>query len=156
MELLLPVTIAFANAQVEAGADCILICDHASADLCSPTVYANFLAPIHTRLAEEIKIPLILHICGNTRDRIKKIVDTRLNCFHWDTKSGTPEQIRKLAGDKLALMGGINNKSLLTGSPEDISWQSIQAQRAGIDIIGPECAIPLKTPLRNLKAIKPT
>jgi hypothetical protein len=53
----------------------------------------------------------------------------------------------------LALMGGISNTLLLNGSPDDIVEQAQAAAKAGIDIIGPECAVPLTTPLINLKAI---
>lgn len=153
IETLLPATIDFARAQVEAGADCILLADHATRDLCSPAAYRDFLAPVHARLAEAIDVPTILHICGNTTDRIAMIAETGLDCFHWDTACGQPAEVRKLAGDTLALMGGISNRLLLTGTPEEVSAQAAGAIRAGIDVIGPECAIPLPTPLANLKAI---
>jgi [methyl-Co(III) methanol-specific corrinoid protein]:coenzyme M methyltransferase len=153
LDRLLPVTIAFANAQIDAGADCILIADHATSDLCSPAAYKQFLLPLHTRLASEIKVPTILHICGSTADRIKYIARTGLDSFHWDTKTGTCEEVRKLAGDKLSLIGGISNYSLLRDTPDDITAQAASAANAGINIIGPECAIPLTAPLENLKAI---
>ncbi len=46
-------TVAFARAQIDAGADCILLADHATRDLCSPRAYEQFLLPLHRRLAEE-------------------------------------------------------------------------------------------------------
>ena len=42
---------------------------------------------------------------------------------------------------------------LLSGKPADISPAATEAGKADIDIIGPECAIPLGTPLENLKAV---
>ena len=48
---------------------------------------------------------------------------------------------------------GINNYTLLRGTPEEVAAQRDAAIAAGIDVVGPECAIPLTTPLRNLKAI---
>ena len=54
------VTVAFANAQIEAGADCLLLADHATSDLCSPKAYEDFLLARHKQLAEQIKVPLIL------------------------------------------------------------------------------------------------
>lgn len=153
MERLLPVTIRFARAQLDAGADCLLLADHATRDLCSPNAYEEFLMGMHARLAETINAPLILHICGNTSDRIGMIARTGLACFHWDTKTGSPEEVRKLAGNKLALMGGINNLQLLRGTPEEIAAMAREAVAGDIDVIGPECAIPLATPLANLKAI---
>jgi hypothetical protein len=58
-----------------------------------------------------------------------------------------------LAGERLALMGGISNFKLLRGTPEEIAADSQAAAAAGIDVVGPECAIPLATPLANLKGI---
>jgi len=144
----------FARAQIDAGADCILLADHATRDLCSPRAYEEFLLPVHRRLAGEIPVPVILHICGNTGDRIGMIAQTGLACFHWDTKTGTSEEVRRLAGSRLALMGGISNYKLLRGTPDETAADAEAACRAGIDVVGPECAIPLATPLANLKAIK--
>jgi MtaA/CmuA family methyltransferase len=153
LEKLLPVTIQFARAQLDAGADCILVADHATRDLCSPRAYESFLLELHARLVDAIPAPLILHICGNTSDRIGMIARTGMACFHWDTKTGAPETIRALAGDRLALMGGINNFVLLRGTPDEVAAQARGAVAGGIDVVGPECAIPLTTPLANLQAI---
>jgi len=153
LDRLSSVTLQFARAQIEAGADCILLADHATRDLCSPRAYRDFLLPLHQRLAAEIQVPLILHICGNTADRVGMVARTGLSCFHWDTKSGPAAQFRRLAGPQLALMGGVGNYTLLRGTPEEVGVQ-VQAAVAGdIDVIGPECAVPLATPLANLRAI---
>jgi len=153
LEKLLPVTIRFARAQLDAGADCLLLADHATRDLCSPRAYETFLLDLHAQLVEAIPAPLILHICGNTVDRIGLIARTGVACFHWDTKTGAPEAIRKLAGDRMALMGGISNMRLLQGTPDEVAAMARAAVDGGIDVIGPECAIPLATPLANLQAI---
>ena len=153
LDKLLPVTIAFANAQIEAGADCILIADHATSDLCSPQTYEQYLKPMHSRLAEELNCPTLLHICGDTKDRIGYIAETGLDCFHWDTKSGTSKEVKELAGDNLSLNGGISNYKLLRETKDDIIDQAQEAKKAKINIIGPECAIPLLTPIENLIAV---
>ncbi len=153
LDRLTAVTLQFARAQIEAGADCLLLADHVTRDLCSPRAYRDFLLPLHRRLAAQVSVPLILHICGNTADRVAMVAQTGLSCFHWDTKSGAASEFRRLAGRQLALMGGINNYTLLRGTPEEVAAQRDAAIAAGIDVVGPECAIPLATPLRNLKAI---
>lgn len=154
LDRLSQVTLRFARAQIDAGADCLLLADHATRDLCSPQAYATFLAPVHRRFAEEIPVPVILHICGDTRDRIGMIARTGLGCFHWDTKSGPPAVVRQLAGQRMALMGGISNFKLLRGTAEEVARDAAAALAAGIDIVGPECAIPLGTPLANLRAVR--
>lgn len=154
IEKLKNITIWFSQAQIEAGADCLLLGDHATRDLCGPDMYRDFVLPVHSELAESISCPLILHICGDTKDRIEYIRQSGIACFHWDTKSGEPEDIKQLAGEKLSLMGGISNiTSLNDGTLEDVERQVQKAGDAGINIIGPECAVPLTAKIENLKAI---
>ena len=153
MQALSAVTLAFARAQIDAGADCLLLGDHATRDLCSPAAYRDFLLAVHAEIAAALDVPVILHICGDTSDRIGMIAETGLACFHWDTKTGPPETVRQLAGPDLALMGGISNLKLLTATGDQIAADTASAARAGIDVIGPECAIPLAAPLANLLAI---
>jgi MtaA/CmuA family methyltransferase len=143
------ITIRYAKEQLAAGADCITVADHATRDLCSPESYRDFVFPIHKEIAREIKCPLILHICGYTLDRIQYINQTLFSCFHYDSKNDDSE-IRK-AADKIALAGGTDNiQVLLNGSENDIIKDIEQKIKTGIDIIGPECAIPLDTPLENV------
>jgi len=52
------------------------------------------------------------------------------------------------------LVGNLNNpRTLFQGTPEDVYRQARYAIEAGVHIIGPECAVPLSTPLANLQAI---
>ena len=155
LERLIEVTLRFAAAQLDAGADCLLLADHATRDLCSPQAYERFLLPVHSDLVRRIDAPLILHICGNTLDRVGLIARTGVACFHWDTKSGDPARIRQLAGPDMALMGGVSNLTLLQGQPDDVAQQAKHASASGIDIVGPECAVPLGTPIGNLLTIAP-
>ena len=57
-------------------------------------------------------------------------------------------------GTLMSLVGNVNNPQVLyQGTLEDVNQQVRYAVEAGINIIGPECAIPLSTPVENLKAI---
>jgi [methyl-Co(III) methanol-specific corrinoid protein]:coenzyme M methyltransferase len=148
------ITISFATAQLDAGADCMMIADHATRDLCSPDTYKEFLKGLHAELAETIPCLSILHICGDTSDRIKMIAETGLACFHWDTKLGNAKKARELAGDRLSLMGGINNTEVLRlGTIEEIKQHCQATLDGGTDIVAPECAVPLDAPVENLRAI---
>jgi len=150
---LLEVTVTFAEAQIEQGADVLTLADHCTRDLCSPDTYRDFLAEIHHELHERIHCPLILHICGDTSDRLKYIRNTELECFHFDSKVPAAEA-RRLAGEKLALMGGTSNINVVrNGTPESIAKDIAEKLRVGVDIVGPECAVPLDAPCENLKTI---
>jgi uroporphyrinogen-III decarboxylase len=64
------------------------------------------------------------------------------------------KKVVEKVGSRMSLVGCINNAQVLyQGTPEDAYKQARYAVEAGVNIIGPECAIPLATPLENLKAI---
>ncbi|MBM4309006.1 MAG: MtaA/CmuA family methyltransferase, partial [Deltaproteobacteria bacterium] len=60
LEKLKEVTISFAKAQLLAGADVVVIADHATGDLVSPKMYQDFLLPIHQEIIQRIEGPTIL------------------------------------------------------------------------------------------------
>ena len=147
------ITLLFAGAQINAGADVITVADHATMDLCSPDAYRDFLIPIHSMLAKEIKVPIMLHICGDTLDRIEYICQTGVDAFHFESKVDACKAAGVNNG-RIALIGNINNPlTLLFKGPEDVRREVAYAIDCGVDIIGPECAVPLTTPLENLKEI---
>lgn len=153
LEALVLLPAFYAREQIAAGADVITLADHATGDLVSPEMYRDFLWSLHTRLAEEIPCPVILHICGDTADRIPYISRTGLACFHFESKVPA-SKARWLAGDRIALTGNINNpQTLLHGGPDDVAAEVEECLRVGIEIIGPECAVPLATPTENLQAV---
>jgi len=153
MDQLKRVTIEFGRAQVEAGADALCLGDHATRDLCSPEAYRDFLQACHAELVEKIPCPLVLHICGDTADRIGYIRETGVACFHFDSKVPAA-RARELAGEKLALMGGTSNFEVVrSGTPERVAADVAEKLACRIDVIGPECAVPLDAPSRNLRLI---
>jgi len=153
MTELLPVTVAFARAQVENGADAITLADHCTRDLCSPETYRDFLGDFHRQLHELIPCPVVLHICGDTADRLAMIRETGLEGFHFDSKVPAVTA-RRLAGDRLALMGGTANIAVIrNGDAAAIRQDLLEKLRAGVDILGPECAVPLDAPAENLRTL---
>jgi len=51
-------------------------------------------------------------------------------------------------------MGGTSNLSVVrSGTPEQVRADVRAKRAAGVDIIGPECAVPLDAPWRNMVAL---
>ena len=150
---LMPATIAFANAQFAAGADIVVLADHATGNLVGPYHYEEHLLPIHQEITAQVGGPLILHVCGNCSDRLELFARSGVDGYHFEWQVDSREAVRRI-GQKISLIGNINNpQALLQGTPEDVFKQARYAIKAGVHIIGPECAIPLSTPLENLQAI---
>lgn len=148
------ITVLFAQAQFAAGADIICLADHATGDLISPKGYRDFLLPVHQELTQAIGGPLILHICGNTADRMDYICHTGFDAFHFDSKVDAAKATA-IVNKRISLVGNINNPEILfNGTPEQSYERARHAIQAGVDIVGPECAIPLRTSNQNLLAIR--
>jgi [methyl-Co(III) methanol-specific corrinoid protein]:coenzyme M methyltransferase len=153
MEVLKELTVEFGKAQVDAGADVIMLADHATGDLVSAETYRKFLLEVHQEITKRIGAPIVLHICGDTTDRLHYIAQAGFDCFHIDSKVDAYEA-KKIVGNKISLMGNINNpETLLYKGPEDVKREAFYAAKAGFEILAPECAIPTRTKNENLKAI---
>lgn len=147
------VTVLSALAQVEAGADALTLPDHATGDLVRAAYYTDFLQDIHTELRERIPVPIILHICGRTLDRMDFIARTGVAAFHFDSKN-PPRESMAIIGGRIRLVGNVNNPvTLLRRGPGEVRREVWENLDAGVELIGPECAVPLDTPTENLKEI---
>ena len=153
LDKLKPVTIDFGVAQIEAGADALTLPDHATGDLVSGDYYERYLKELHIEFVDRIPIPLILHICGRTVDRMGYIAETGMAAFHYDSKNEPEESMDAVEG-RISLVGNINNpETLFSKGPEEVRKEVNENLEAGVQLIGPECAIPLQTTIENLKEI---
>jgi [methyl-Co(III) methanol-specific corrinoid protein]:coenzyme M methyltransferase len=153
LEKLKEVSVLFGQAQIDAGADVLTFPDHATGDLVSGEYYRKYLLEVHQEMAERLKVPLILHICGNTLDRMEYIAQTGMACFHFDSKNDPKKSVEIMKG-RIRLVGNINNPQTLYGrGPEEVRQEVFRCLDAGVDLIAPECAIPLATRIENLLEI---
>ena len=146
-------TVLFGVAQMEAGADALTLPDHATGDLVSGEYYERFLKDLHIEMVERIPVPLILHICGRTIDRMGYIAETGMAAFHFDSKN-EPQESMDVVEERISLVGNINNpETLFARGPEEVHGEVVANLDAGVQLVGPECAIPLQTAIENLTEI---
>ena len=118
MHKLKELSVLFGEAQIDAGADALTFPDHATGDLVSGDYYRRFLQDIHAEMAERLNVPLILHICGKTIDRMPYIAKTGMASFHFDSKNDPHEAMAAVDGG-IGLVGNINNpETLYARGPE--------------------------------------
>ena len=147
------ISVLFGEAQIAAGVDALTFPDHATGDLVSGEYYRRFLQDIHTEMAEALPVPLILHLCGATLDRMPYIAETGMASFHFDSKND-PQKAMDAVDGKICLVGNINNPTTLYArGPAEVREEVFKCLDAGVQMIAPECAIPLATKLENLIAI---
>ena len=153
LEILKSVTVDFAVAQMQAGADVICLADHATGGMVSPDMYRDFLLPIHQEIVTEIGCPIVLHCCGDTTDRLRYFVETGVDCYHFESQVNVNDAVTIAAGE-MTLIGNINNPEvLLAGARDQVAEACREAIEGGVQILSPECAVPLTTPTGNLQTL---
>ena len=147
------VSVLHGNAQIDAGADALTFPDHATGDLVGGEYYRKFLLEIHQEMADRLKVPLILHICGRTIDRRGYIAQNDMAAFHFDSKND-PAEAMQIVDGRIALVGNINNpNTIFAGTPADVRREVFACMDAGVNMIAPECAVPLSAKLDNVLEI---
>lgn len=155
LEKCVEVEIAFACAQIEAGAHIIGLGD-AVASLISPTMYREFALPYEQRIFEAVKakgaIPR-LHICGNTAHLLQDMARSGAQIVDIDSMVDFRQAVQDLDG--LAICGNINPVSIfLQGTPGQVRAAVLDNASAGYPlwISAAGCEIPDETPAENLHA----
>lgn len=153
MAALTPLAIRYARAQVEAGADAVVIGEAGcSGDLISANTYRDFIAPYHRQLCPAIPAPTILHICGKSTRHTRYIADTGATAYNFD--EGVDPVIARQNLGGTALSGYVPTvKVLLNGAPEDVFQSALACLDAGVDLLTPGCALAPHTPLANIAAM---
>ena len=148
-------TIEFGLAQIEAGADALTLPDHATGDLVSGEYYHRYLRDLHIEFAERLPVPIILHICGRTVDRMGYIAETGMAAFHYDSKNEPAESMEAVDGRHQPRRQHQQPRdALLARARTRSAPRCCENLDAGVQMVGPECAIPLQTPIENLRAIR--
>ena len=157
MDFCVELTVRFAQAQIEAGADSIGIGD-AAASLIGPRLYEKFVWPrekiqvdrIHS-LGAKVKI----HICGRTRTLLPAI--GRLGCDIVDLDYLAPlAEARAAMGPSQVLSGNIDPVSVLRqGTVERIrgSLEECRRMAAPAWIVNAGCEVVRDTPLAHFEAM---
>ena len=149
--------VAFARAQIEAGATLIGIGD-AAASLVGPKLYAHFVLPWEQKLIAAIRalgVPVRLHICGNTKRIVEGMGQTGAEIIDLDYP--TPlGHARRAMRESQVLLGNIDPvRALRDGTPEsvDSALAECYAQAGAAYICGAGCEVPRGTPYANVEAM---
>jgi [methyl-Co(III) methanol-specific corrinoid protein]:coenzyme M methyltransferase len=154
MEKLTPLALKYANAQVEAGADAVIIGEATcTGDLISPDTYRDFIAPYHSQLCPNIKAPDILHICGKSTNHVPHIANVGTNCYNFDEGVDIKVAVEHLKG-KVAIAGYVPAVDvLLNGTEQDVYQSTVACLESGVDILTPGCAMSALTSIANINAM---
>ncbi len=156
LERILPTEIAFAEAQIRAGADVIGIGD-AAASLVSAKTYEDLILPFEQREVDAIHkagARVKLHICGNTNHLAHLMWKSGADIIDLDHAVDLP-RARKCIPEHIAICGNMDPVAdLQDGTPESIVARAKSDLEAGGSafMLGPGCEVPRYTPTENLHA----
>ena len=149
------VALAFARAQIDAGADIIGVGD-AAASLTNRQLYDEFIFPHEQRLVAGIHAAggrVRLHICGRTSHLLESVAKLGCDIVDLDTAVDLGAA-RATMGPRQVLLGNIHTVNVVkNGTPAEVS-QALADCRAAAGpawIAGAGCEIPRGSPLANVR-----
>ena len=160
LEICAEVEIAFARAQVEAGADIIGLGDAVCSQI-SPKMYQQFALPYEQRIftaVHEMGAVTRLHICGNTTRLLPDMLQSGADIIDLDWMVEI-EKAAQLFDDKAAICGNFDPVTvMLQDTPETVRDATLACiQKGGKRLFsGAGCEIPEGTPDENLLAQRQT
>jgi uroporphyrinogen decarboxylase len=156
LETCAEVGIAFARAQIEAGADMIGLGDAICSQI-SPKMYRQFALPYEQRIfaaVHEMGAVARLHICGNTTRLLPDMLQSGADIIDLDWMVDI-EKAAQLFDDRAAICGNFDPVTvMLQGAPETVKAATRECvQKGGKRLFsGAGCEIPDGTPAENLLA----
>lgn len=160
LEICADVEIAFARAQIEAGANITGLGDAVCSQI-SPKMYRQFALPYERRIfaaVHEMGAAARLHICGNTTRLLRDILQSGADIIDLDWMVDI-EKAAQLFDDRAAICGNFDPVAvMLQGTPETVRNASLACiQKGGTRLFsGAGCEIPDDTPDENLLAQRQT
>ncbi|MCK4787577.1 MAG: uroporphyrinogen decarboxylase family protein [Desulfobacteraceae bacterium] len=159
-EIALSSLIVYAVAVISAGADIIIISDPTSSgDVISKKQWEDWGLPLTTRLVGLIKrsgVKTVLHICGNTEDRLESLASTGVDCLSLD-EAVDFERARKVLGPNYCLMGNVSTTLMTIGSLEEVEEATKEVIcKAGADghlLVSGGCMFSADCPVENIRAM---
>jgi len=148
---------AYSEYLLGSGADGVCLCDpSASGDLIGKEDFQEFSAPYIKKCAKKVKKEggyALLHVCGNTSDRLDVVADTGVDVFSQDFLVDIGHS-RETIGDRLAVLGNVNPaETLFAGTREESLKETEECLRKSGGkghILGAGCDIAPGTPLENI------
>jgi len=147
----------FGRALAESGADGLIVADPVSSStMISPKMYRDVVLPHLKRFIHGLGIPVILHVCGDTRPILGLMAETGAKVLSLDQCMDLVEARNTLAG-RCGIGGNVDPiQVLFLGTPETAKKESLKCLKQGGKrgyLLMAGCAIPPGAPIENLKAM---
>lgn len=162
-------SIAFLNAQIDAGEHLVYLGDSLSSlNMISPSMYRQYVLPWHKKVFEGVREQCkqadaftLLHACGDNTQLLEDYINTGVDMYEVDSMMDL-KTCKDIVGSRLNLIGNLNpTEIVLNGSVDDVARESrtcleVTAASEGGFILGTGCFVPLMSPLENIQQMVKT
>jgi [methyl-Co(III) methanol-specific corrinoid protein]:coenzyme M methyltransferase len=145
------IEIEYGKALIDAGATAITLVDGSSSNL-GPEFYSKFSLPFENEVVKNLQTYTILHICGNTKIILDKMVQSGVNGISIDSEVSISDA-KSILGKRVALVGNVSTFKLWRGTVEEVEKEATKCLEQGTDVLAPACGFPPHTPLQNMKTL---
>jgi MtaA/CmuA family methyltransferase len=147
----------FGRALEERGIDGLIIADPVgSATMVSPVLYRQLVLPALQRFIKNLRVPVILHVCGDSEPILDMMADTGARILSLDQCMDLSMAKQKVA-NRCGIGGNVDPiNALLLGTVEDVRRATLKCLEQGGKkgyVLMAGCAVPPRTPTENLKAM---
>lgn len=146
----------FGRAQVEAGADVVVVADPTgTGEILGPQAFREFALPYINRVVEGLgdkhACTTIVHICGRLQPVFRELNELKAGGLSVDSLVSI-RALRKQAPGKV-LVGNVSTQLLDQGPPERIVRAGLHCLKGGVSVLAPACGISPNTRLDHIRAL---
>ncbi len=150
--------ITFGRAQIQAGAEFIVISDPSgTGEILGPRLFEEYALPGLNRLCQALR-PLcsgvIVHICGQLRTVYPQLAQLESDAISVDAAVSL-EKLRENVPGKV-VMGNVSTFALAAGKSDTIRSLCRGCLRSGADILAPACGLGTTTALSSIRILMET
>lgn len=146
--------IEYAKLMVDNGAAVISIADPtATGEILGPKMFEEYAVTYLNKIVDsihEMKVPVIIHICGKMEAVMPQIAMLHSDAVSVDAFVSLKNM--KAENPNITTMGNLSTYLLEFSTPDKIYMQAERLLKDNINIIAPACGLSTSTPLDNIKA----
>lgn len=138
----------------DAGADFITVREMgATSSIMSPRMFKSLVLPHLQQLFPRIRVPSVLHICGDTNPIVEMMAEAGANALSIDQMNRLNETRQKLPNTVLLGNYKAFGNPFCEGTPEEVAALMQKAIDEGADALWPGCDIWPVVPEANMTAM---
>lgn len=128
----------------------------ATSELIEPDLFRKYILPFLEDLADEMEVPGILHICGDTNSNLSNMLRCNFQALSlsYEVDILHAKQLQARINSSTRICGNISNENMLFAKkPKEIYDESLVALESGVDLLAPSCMISPTTGIENIQAM---